>query len=409
MKILVRARYAAFAILPVIASCGDDWNHCGNCGYDVPPAEVSYGLVSGNFNGAGGPSVIATSTVYYHASYNAGNLKSYLSGGAGTFVPATLTAAGTDPLYLAAADVNGDGLPDVVSASYDDGAVSVFLNTPATPGTFAAPILLASPGASQAAIADMTGDGLADIVSADFNVSLFVQTAPGTFAAALPLYSGGANWVALGDLNGDGIADVALTDATGVKLLLHTGAAGTTTYATPVSIFAETANANLQGANIIAIADMNGDGLNDLVITDQGPTGGAAPTVNILYQDSTQPGQFLAPVSYPLAQNSRAQSIVVKDLDGDGLLDIVIGGSRAVSVLRQVAAAGGNTFTGTNYAVYYASEIGVADVNGDGLLDIVVPAGVAQTTVNGVVTNNPGVLLATAPGVYAAETDLVSP
>ena len=63
-----------------------------------------------------------------------------------------------------------------------------------------APLVLSSPGASQVAIADMNGDGLPDLISADYNVSLFLQTSPGTFAAPIPLYTGGANWVAVGDL-----------------------------------------------------------------------------------------------------------------------------------------------------------------------------------------------------------------
>jgi hypothetical protein len=79
----------------------------------------------------------------------------------------------------------------------------------------------------------VNGDGLPDLVSADFNVSLFVQTSPGTFAAPISLYSGGANWVAVGDLNDDGAPDIALTDNVGVKVLMHTGAASATTYAAP--------------------------------------------------------------------------------------------------------------------------------------------------------------------------------
>src|SRR6185312_11272483 len=134
--------------------------------------------------------------------------------------------AGDDPLFLASADLNGDRLPDIVSASDDDGRISVFLNETQSPGTFAAPLTLASQGVSQLAIADMNGDGLPDIVAADHAVSLFLQTTPGTFASAVGLYPGGANWVAVGDLNGDGIADIALTDAIGVKVLMHVGPAG---------------------------------------------------------------------------------------------------------------------------------------------------------------------------------------
>ena len=79
--------------------------------------------------------------------------------------------------------------------------------------------------------------------------------------------------MAVGDLNGDGIPDIALTDAVGVKVLMHTGAAGSITYAAPVSVFTQSPNPGIQGANLIAIADVNGDGLNDLVITDPGPVG----------------------------------------------------------------------------------------------------------------------------------------
>jgi hypothetical protein len=84
------------------------------------------------------------------------------------------------------------------------------------------------------------------------------------------------------------------------------------------------------GPPLIAIADVNGDGANDLVITDPGPTGGMAPTVNILLQNPASPGTFLAPVSYPIAAQDLSQSIVVKDVDGDGRQDIVIGGQQTV-------------------------------------------------------------------------------
>jgi hypothetical protein len=224
-------------------------------------------------------------------------------------------------------------------------------------------------------------------------VSLFVQTSPGVFASPIPLYPGGANWVAVGDLNGDGAPDIALTDAVGVKLLMHTGAPSATTYAAPVSVFVQTPNATVAGANIIAIADLNGDGFNDLIITDPGPTSGASPTVNVLLQDPSHPGQFMPPVPYPTEANSLAQSIVVTDVDGDGHLDIVIGGSASVTVLLQNAASPGTFGMPTNYPAPGAYEIAVADVNNDGAPDIIVPTGLAQQPVNGVIPNAPGVLL----------------
>jgi hypothetical protein len=195
---------------------------------------------------------------------------------------------------------------------------------------------------------------------------------------------------------------------------LHSGAAGSVTYAAPVSVFTQSVNPGITGSNLIAIADVNGDGLNDLVITDPGPVG-SPPTVNILLQDAAHPGTFLSPITYQLPGDSVPLSIVVADVNGDGHPDIVIGGSTELSVLLQNAAppasaiAFANLFSAaTNYPVTQASEIAVADANGDGLVDIVVPVGVSHPVVSGIATNNPGVLLQVtgAPGTFGSVQDL---
>jgi hypothetical protein len=397
--------FVGLAALGLLSSC-DDHRDCFNCGY-VTPTEFSAGLVSADFNGDGFADVIALSSIF-PGGYGSSNLKTYLSTGAGAFAAPTLTAAGNNPVYVAAADLNGDGFLDVVSASFNDGALAVFFNDKATPGTFNPALVLNSPGASQVAIGDVNGDGLPDLVSADYNVSLFLQTSAGTFAAPVSLYPGGANWVAVGDLNGDGAPDIALTDAVGVKVLMHTGAAGSITYAAPISVFTQTANLNVAGGNIIAIADVNGDGLNDLIITDPGPTGGAASTVNVLLQDHANHGSFLPAVSYAIAMQDLPQSIVMSDLQGTGKLDIVIGALNTVTVLLHDPANPGQFLAATVYPAAGANEIAVADINGDGKPDIVVSNGVTHPMQGGVITTHPGVLLqsATTPGSFAALQDL---
>lgn len=254
----------------------------------------------------------------------------------------------------------------------------------------------------------MNGDGLPDLISADYYVSLFVQTSAGSFAAPVSLYPGGANWVAVGDLNADGAMDVALTDNVGVKVLMHTGAVSATTFAAPVSVFTQTANANVIGANIIAIADVNGDGLNDLLITDPGPTGGMSPAVFVLLQDPANHGSFLAPIGYAIATQDLPQSIVVSDLQATGKFDIVVGGRQTVTVLLHDPANPGKFLPATIYAAPGANEIAVADINGDGKLDIVVSNGVTFPMQGGVSTTHPGVLLqsATTPGTFAPLQDL---
>jgi hypothetical protein len=247
------------------------------------------------------------------------------------------------------------------------------------------------------------------LVSADFNVSLFIQTSPGTFSARIGLYPGGANWVALGDLNGDGVPDVALTDAVGVKVLMYAGGNPTApTYAAPVSVFTQTQNYNVMGGSVIAIADVDGDGLNDLVLTDPGPTGGMLPTVNVLIQNPASHGTFLAPVSYAIATQDRPQSILMRDLQQVGKLDIVIGGQNYVTVLLHDPANAGQFLPATIYPAPGANGIAVADINGDGKLDIVVSNGVTFPMTGGVITTHPGVLLqsTTTPGTFQALQDL---
>jgi FG-GAP-like repeat/FG-GAP repeat len=397
-----------FAIVcALLVSCDDHDRGCFGCG-NLTPSEFSAGVVSADFNGDGFADVVALSTVLPPVSASPSNLKAYLSSGAGVFAAPVSTADGFKPLYLASADLNGDGLLDVVSASFADGALDVFFNSKMNPGTFNPAVVLNAPGASQVAIADMNGDGLPDLVSADFNVSLFVQTSAGTFAAPISLYSGGANWIALGDLNGDGAADVALTDNVGVKVLMHTGAASATTYAAPVTVFTQSPNLNVLGANLIAIADVNGDGLNDLLITDPGPTGGMSPAVYVLLQDPANHGAFLTPVGYAIATQDLPQSIFVKDLQGTGKLDIVIGARQSVTVLLHDPANPGKFLPASFYPAPGANEIAVSDINGDGKLDIVVSNGVTFPMQGGVSTTHPGVLLqsATTPGTFGPLQDL---
>ena len=389
---------------------------CGGGGYDNPPPisftpyEVNLGLAVMDFNGDGLPDVLTAQTLHQPTvPFESGTLNIHLhnAGASAGFAASGSVAAGTEPLYLAGGDLNGDGLPDVVSASFDDGQLAVYLNQKSAPGTFAAPVLLPSPGASQVVIADLNGDGLPDLVSADYGVSVFLQDPahPGTFLAPFSLSAAGANWVAVGDLNHDGLPDIVVTDATGVHLYLHAATATSATFMTPVTVFTQTLNQDFQGANDVAIADVNGDGYNDLVITDPGPFGPAPPTVNILLQDATHPGTFLAGSSYPVPMGRVAQFIELADLNADGHPDIIYGDSAGVSVLLQNAAVPG-TFAAASFqpVPYGAFQTGVADVNGDGLKDIVVTSAPAPTLTSGTYQMQPGVLLqnGAVPGTFAA-------
>jgi hypothetical protein len=133
-----------------------------------------------------------------------------------------------------------------------------------------------------------------------------------------------------------------------------------------------------------------------------------ATGVYVLIQNPAAHGSFLAPVRYAIATQDRPQSILLRDLQGTGKLDIVIGGQKFVTVLPHDPAAPGKFLTASVYPAPGANEIAIADVNGDAKLDIVVSSGVTFPMQGGVATTHPGVLLqsATTPGTFGALQDL---
>jgi hypothetical protein len=260
-------------------------------------------------------------------------------------------------------------------------------------------------------IADLNGDGLPDLVSADYGVNIFLQDPanPGSFLAPTSLSSGGASWVAVGDLNDDGLPDLVVTDANGVKVYFHSATGTSATFMNPVTVFTQTPNQAFVAANFVAIADVDGDGLNDLVITDPGPYGPTPPTVNVLLQNPASVGTFLAPGSYSLPNGHRAQSIVLADLNGDDLPDVIVGDDAGVNVLLQNAVSPG-TFAAASYypTPNGAFQVAAADVNDDGLPDIVTSNSATTPLTSGTYVTAPGVLLqsATTPGTFTALQNL---
>jgi hypothetical protein len=391
--------------LLLLAGCG------GGSDYAAPtftPFEISFAVAAADFNGDGLADVLDGRTLHQPDSpFESGSLNMYLhnAGPASGYGAPTATAAGIEPLYLASADINGDGLNDVVSASVDDGKLYVYLNQSATPGTFAAPVQLVSAGASQVAIGDLNGDGHPDLVSADYGVNIFVQDVAnlGTFLAPASLSAGGASWVAIGDLNQDGMPDLVVTDASGVKVYFHSATASSASFMAPVTVFTQTPNQAFSAANYVAIADLDGDGKNDLVITDPGPYGPTPPTINVLLQDHATPGSFLAPVSFSLPNGRLAQSIVVADLNDDGHPDVIVGDKAGVNVLLQNAGSPGTFAAASYYATPNGSfQVAVADVNDDAFPDIVTSNSATAPLTSGTYTTQPGVLLqsATTPGTF---------
>src|SRR5205085_113570 len=156
----------------------------------------------------------------------------------GTFLSPVTFPAGAQPQAVRSADVNADGLPDIVVANFGPGVGgtgsaggSVQLQHAAHPGSFLPPVTYhTQPRAIDVAVADVNGDGKPDLVVANLgpaptgSVSVLLQdpARPGVFLAATSYQGFGQPLgVAIADLNGDGHPDIAMADGVSATVMLR--------------------------------------------------------------------------------------------------------------------------------------------------------------------------------------------
>jgi len=316
-------------------------------------------LAVGDFNGDGKIDVVAADP--------SGNLSVLLGNGVcstncGTFAPAVNYSVGSHPMSVATADFNNDGKPDLVTANYNDGNVTVRLGN--GDGTFgAATNFSAGQNPQFVTVGDFNFDGLADIAVANNvinKVNILLGNGDGTFKAAVP-YDAGATpqSIAVGDFfGGTRRQDLAVADngSANVSTLVNNGDG---TYQGPFN------NSSAAFPVGIAIGDFNRDGNSDLVVTNGGGS-------NIVVQLGNNGGGFTAPASFGTgAAGPNPYGVVVGDFNRDGKLDIATAdhGFAAVSVLL---GNGDGTFgAATTFPTGTAPFTIVAgDFNGDGKLDL---------------------------------------
>jgi hypothetical protein len=291
--------------------------------------------------------------------------------------PILYSTGAPNPSALAVADLNKDGKLDiVVTNSAGSGGNTIGVLRGRGDGTFG-PVVLYSLGADPAAgvvVADVNGDGYPDLITSGVNVLL--NRGDGTFRRPVHYGTGTGSSVALSDVNGDGILDVIVGYETSVGVLLGNGD-GTFQPATTYP-----SNAYLVSA--VGVSDFNGDGKPDIVLVNScsDDTCKGWGSLGILLGNGG--GGFRSVVtysSYALFSNSLA----IADVDGDGLTDVLVGSD--CSADKSHCGIGGSVSPlfghgdGTFQPFYFYDaptpvfSIVYADVNG-GKPDVVFASGV---------------------------------
>ncbi len=296
-----------------------------------------------------------------------------LGNGNGTFRADLAFAVGPFPVAIAVADVNGDGKPDLIVANSNENTVSVLLGN--GDGTFQ-PEQRITVGDSpfDVKVADLNGDGRVDIITVNASsndVSVLLSNGNGTFQPEQRFPVGNFP-VALtvADFNRDNHTDIVAVTNNGFSILLGNGDG---TFQPQVGI--------AHGGDAVTAADVDGNGTQDLILL-----GGSDVLVLLGRGDGT----FELEQHFLTGQNP--QAVVLADVNGDGRRDAIVANTNLASVSVLLGTSDGSFQPEQRFPVGTAPRaLVVADLNRDGKRDVVT----ANAT-----SNDVSVLLGNGDGTF---------
>jgi hypothetical protein len=236
---------------------------------DYPTGEGSTDVVIADMNGDGRPDMLVPSG-------NSGTISIFLNtttGGVISFAPPVSYYSLYHPQSLAAADLDGDGLPELLVVNFGGGDLLVYPNQSSggilSFGYPADYVINSNGDPTAVAVADLDGDGKLDVGVANYvlnTLTLFRNiSTPGNPALSRTQdLQHPPTTLNLGDLNGDGKPDIVSGEQlTGKFSVFQNISAGQ-------GLFAFNNNIDFTPGNFdtyTAVADIDGDGKQDLLAT----------------------------------------------------------------------------------------------------------------------------------------------
>jgi len=288
---------------------------------------------------------------------------------------------------VACGDVNGDGVPEIVTGAGPGGSPLVRVWTLAGGAvTKIAEFFAYDPGfrgGVSVAVGDVTGSGIAEIVTGagpgggphvrvwDLNGGAVAEVAG--FFAYDPAFAGGVS-VAVGDVTGDGVAEIITGAGPGGGPHVRVWQLNGATFSELAGVFAY--DPAFPGGVSVAAGDLTGEGLAEIV-TGAGPGGGPHVRVwKVTAGGLTEISGFFA---YDPAFTGGV-SVAVGDLNGDGIAELVTGAGRGGGTdVRVWDLSGRSAVELADFAAFpsFAGPVAVAvgDLSGDGVAELITSAG----------------------------------